>query len=153
MLISHTKEKQLPSIATSMAVCPFVSWSVIASFMSFAICKPLRRIHSRFPINTEYVWEADGPLCTDRKQNEQLKKQWTQARDVQGWQCQGALARKTSSSGVLLCSRLAWSHPGHRISLVQVLLSWPNTMQIGRYLRQPHKTFLPQPSVCACLYT
>lgn len=50
-----------------MAVCPLVSWSVMASLTSFAICKPFRRIHSRFPINTEYVREDDEPLFVDKR--------------------------------------------------------------------------------------
>lgn len=48
--------RAIPSIATRMAVWPFISWSVIASLTSLEMAKPLRLIHSRFPISTEKVW-------------------------------------------------------------------------------------------------
>lgn len=38
------------------------------------MCKPLRRIHSRFPISTEYTWEADGPSCREKRKMRDLQK-------------------------------------------------------------------------------
>lgn len=53
-LCSNLRQR-LPSIATRMAVCPFISWSVMVSLISLEMVKPLRFIHSRFPISTEKV--------------------------------------------------------------------------------------------------
>lgn len=52
------QRRVIPSIATKMAVWPFISWSVIVSLTSLEMAKPLRLIHSRFPISTEKVWGA-----------------------------------------------------------------------------------------------
>ena len=45
-------------MATRMAVWPFISWSVMASRTSLVTVRPLRLIHSRFPISTEKVCVA-----------------------------------------------------------------------------------------------
>lgn len=55
--------RAIPSMATKTAVWPFISWSVIASLMSREMAKPLRLIHSRFPISTEKVW---GPTSVQK---------------------------------------------------------------------------------------
>lgn len=160
--LSLSKEQQLPSIATNTAVCPLVSWSVIASFTSFAMCKPLRRIHSRFPISTEYTWEADGPSWREKRKT----------RDLQMGDMPETLCLRTTVSGctsywntlqrfsfVSLWLGMATSKTLHlgayrmKWGLFEVLLSWPNPNASPLPADSLRKRFSFKTHFWACLYT
>lgn len=115
-----------------MAVCPFVSWSVMASFTSFAICKPFRRIHSRFPINTEYIWEDDEPLCMDKRIIGNLKTVDTS--EIFEMTVSGCISYTNVFTEVFLfvCVCVSLTSKGHIQNTLswgsfEVLLPWPNT--------------------------
>lgn len=155
-LLSLSKEQQLPSIATNTAVCPLVSWSVIASFTSFAMCKPLRRIHSRFPISTEYTWEADGPTWREKRKTRNLQKldmpeTLCLRTTVSGCTCYWNTLQRFSFVWVF---DWEWPHPRHFIwGLIERNEAYlkgccrGQTQTHRHYLLTAHKTFLLQDSL------